>query len=367
MADEGIYKIAFASLKGINMILGQQLLSAVGSEENFFNASESQLGALLGVNNKLLSKSYRDKILEDARAEAGYIKANNVSFIYFTDSGFPVRLTECDDAPLGLFAVGNCDLNKSHFVSIVGTRHVTPYGMSFINNLVADISKKIDDVVIVSGLAYGADIAAHRAALNNGIPTIAVFAHGLSTVYPAAHRNDAARIVKSSGMVLTEYFHTAPIHRGNFLSRNRIVAGLSDCVVVAESAIKGGALVTARIASQYNRDVFALPGRISDIYSAGCNALIAKNEAALIQNADDLISAMRWVTKPEEASQEEMFPELTEQEQAVIDYLVENSEARLNKLSVDLNITISRLMSLLVDLEFKGLILNYPGGLYRLA
>lgn len=367
MNTDVTYKIAFASLKGLNMVLGQQLLSAVGSEENFFNASESQLGALIGSKNKLLTKAVRDKALDEASTEAEFITANNISFKYFTDPAFPARLKECDDAPLGIFTIGNCDLNKKHFVSIVGTRHATPYGLSFINNLVSDLSEKIDDLVIVSGLAYGADIAAHRAALDNDIPTIAVFAHGLSTVYPAAHRNDAAKIVQRDGMVVTEYFHSAPIHRGNFLSRNRIVAGLSDCLVVVESAVKGGALVTARIAVQYNRDVFALPGRISDPYSAGCNALIAGNDAALIRNADDLISAMRWTPHPTEACQKEMFPELTDQEQAVIDYLTANSESRINKLSVDLNITISRLMSVLVDLEFKGLIINYPGGLYRLA
>lgn len=221
--------------------------------------------------------------------------------------------------------------------------------------------------MIVSGLAYGADIAAHRAAVANNVPTVAVFGHGLEMVYPAAHRSDAAAIIKAGGSVLTEYHHSTPIHRANFLMRNRIVAGLSDCVIVVESAVKGGALATARIASQYGRDVFALPGRTSDIYSQGCNSLIASNVAGLVQSADDVISAMGWQAKPEEGDQQQMFVELSETEQLVVDYLRANSEAQINKLSVDTGLQMGRLMSVLVDLEFKGLILNYPGGRYRLA
>lgn len=361
------HKIAFSSLKGLNLALGRRLLSSVVDERFFFEATESQLSAAVGSKNKIFDAAYRGEVLAEARREADYVLMSNIRFHYFTDEDFPARLLECDDAPMGFFTFGDCDLNSGHVVSIVGTRHATPYGLAFINNLVADLSRKLDGLVIVSGLAYGADIAAHRAAVANNVPTVAVFGHGLEMVYPAAHRSDAAAIIKAGGSVLTEYHHSTPIHRANFLMRNRIVAGLSDCVIVVESAVKGGALATARIASQYGRDVFALPGRTSDIYSQGCNSLIASNVAGLVQSADDVISAMGWQAKPEEGDQQQMFVELSETEQLVVDYLRANSEAQINKLSVDTGLQMGRLMSVLVDLEFKGLILNYPGGRYRLA
>lgn len=361
------YRIAFSRLKGVTPSIGSRLLALTGGEENFFTATCSQLKALVGSDSPILADNYRSRLLEAARREADFIRANSIRFIYFSDPCYPYRLLECDDAPLSLFGLGECDLNARHIVSIVGTRHATPYGISFINSLVKGIAESVGDVVIVSGLAYGADIAAHRAAMKSGLKTAAVFAHGLNTVYPSAHRNDAAAIIRDGGAVLTEYTHADPIHRANFLARNRIIAGLADCTVVAESAEKGGAIVTARIAGSYNRDVFALPGRSSDPYSRGCNRMIAANSAALIQDADDLIDAMRWDRKPTEGNQPQLFPQLSENEQTVVDLLKTNGEARLNEISIKTAIPIGRLMSVLVDLEFKGIIINYPGGKYMLA
>ncbi len=277
------YRIAFASLRGMTRTLAGELLARIGSEEAFFSATERQLACVMGFNNRLLSQSYRDEVLEKARIETDFVKRNNVRLYYFTDVDFPSRFIDCDDAPIILYSLGSCNLNASHIVSIVGTRHATPYGIDFTTRLVEELSAILDDLVIVSGLAYGIDIAAHRAALNCGIPTIAVLAHGLNTIYPATHRNTAADIIRQNGMLLTDYRSIDTIHKGNFIARNRIVAALSDCLVVSESAEKGGALITANIASGYNRDVFALPGRISDRYSAGCNRLIANNIAGLIE------------------------------------------------------------------------------------
>lgn len=361
------FEISFASLKGINPALAADIISRVGSEEWFFTLSERQLAGEMGFENKLFSKSYRDSLLDAARKELEFIEANNVSTFYFRHDNYPQRLIDCEDAPLLLYGIGQCDLNGAHFISIVGTRHATPYGKDFVNRLVSDLAERLDNVVIVSGLAYGIDAIAHSAAINASVPTVAVLAHGLSTIYPAANRNLAAVIAKDNGMLLTDYPSDAPVHKGNFVARNRIVAALSDCTIVVESAKKGGSLITARLASGYCRDVFALPGRIYDPYSAGCNRLIASNVATLIQSADDLIAAMRWtaIKKPDE--QALLFTELSPEEQAIINYLTENGEAHINDICVNVNIPMAKLTGMLIDMEFEGIILTYPGGKYRLA
>lgn len=365
MAD--IDKIAFASLRGITAGLAGEILSRIGDEETFFRTPERQLSALMGCSSRLFDDSYRREVLEKAHSEYDFIIQNHVNTIYFRDSCYPSRLTECDDAPLMLYGLGECNLNSAHIVSIVGTRHATPYGTDFVIKLVKDLSEKLDNVVIVSGLAYGIDIAAHRAALHCGVPTVAVLAHGLNTIYPAAHRSTAVDIVRSGGMLLTDYMTGESIHKGNFVARNRIVAGLSDCTVVAESAAKGGALITAGIAAAYHRDVAALPGRTSDRYSQGCNRLIADNVAAIVTDADSLIAMMRWTPKPAEGEQQTIALTLTPEEESIVEYLACHGEGDINMLCVELNMPMHRLMPTLVDMEFKNIILTYPGGKYRLA
>lgn len=362
-----IYQIAFASLRGMTRRLAGEILSRVGDEERFFTTPERQLSAVMGCSNRLFTDAYRAEVLEKANKEMPFIDGNHVKALYFTDTDYPVRLNECDDAPLLLFGLGKCDLNASHIISIVGTRHATPYGTDFVIRLVEELSKKIDNLVIVSGLAYGIDIAAHRAALHCGVPTVAVLAHGLNTIYPATHRSTAADIVRSGGMLLTDYMSQDALHKGNFVARNRIVAGLCDCTVVAESAIKGGALITAGIASAYHRDVAALPGRTSDRFSQGCNKLIADNTAALISDADSLIAMMGWQSRQQEGDQATIPLILSPEEEAVIGYLTEKGEGDINTIGVTLNLPMHKLLPLLVDMEFKSLILTYPGGKYRLA
>lgn len=363
-----IYQIAFASLRGINRTLAEELLTRIESEERFFTLSHRDLIDTIGFDNKLFDRKYRDEILAKASIETEFLnKHPNIRAIYFTDEAFPRRFADCEDAPIMLYMAGECDLNAAHIVSVVGTRHATPYGNSFVSSLVEDLASSMENIVIVSGLAYGIDITAHRAALRAGIPTIAVLAHGLNTIYPATHRNTAVEMVQNGGGLITDYRSSDAIHRGNFIARNRIVAAMSDCTIVAESAKKGGALITARLASGYCRDVFALPGRTSDPYSAGCNHLIATNTAALITNADDLITAMRWAPRKKEGEQTEMILELTDEEQSVVEYLTQHGEAQINTLCVSVNIPIARLMGILIDMEFKGLILSFPGSKYRLA
>lgn len=367
MYSELTYKIAFGSLKGMNFQLASELLSRVGSEQNFFSASHDSLKSILGFDSKLLDNDYRREILEKAVEETAFVDDNKINIIYFTDDDYPQRLKECDDAPALMYSLGNCDVNSNHVISIVGTRHATPYGIHFISELVEEISRRLPNTIIVSGLAYGVDITAHKEALNHKLSTVAVLAHGLSTIYPAPHRSVAVEMIRKNGMLLTEYSHVAKMNRGNFIARNRIVAGLSECTVVVESGIKGGAMITANIANSYNRDVFALPGRNSDLYSQGCNHLITENMATLIQNLDDLVMAMRWETKPIEKEQPKLVINLSEEEQKVVDFLKDTGEGNINRISVETGLKIHRLVSLLVDMEFKGLLLAYPGGLYRLA
>lgn len=348
--------------------MASQILDRVGSEEEFFTMSETLLSARLQFKGRIIDTGYRAGLLEKAKSEHEFIETHNLNAIYFTQPDYPQRLLECDDAPPMLYTLGNTDLNATHMISVVGTRNATRYGIDFIERLITQLAEKIDNVVIVSGLAFGCDIAAHKQALSLGVPTIGVVAHGLDTLYPAEHRRHAAEMVRKGGMILTDYPHGTPPHRGNFLARNRIVAGLSDCIVVAESAAdKGGALHTARLAMFYNRDVFALPGRTSDLYSRGCNMLIKANVAHLAENADDIIDAMNWKRRPSEGVQQPLFHEPTPQQQAVINHLRNNGDAQINSITAALGIPVGQMMALLVEMEFNGMLISLPGARYRLT
>lgn len=362
------YRIAFASLRGMGYDLAQKILGVLPSEKDFFDIPEKELQNLLQSKVKMTERAYRLEHLEKARKEVDFVTRNNIGITYFTDNDYPSRLAHAQDAPILLYSKGDCNLNATHIVSIVGTRHATAYGKAFCSKFVEELKALVDDVVIVSGLAYGIDIYAHRAALANAIPTIGVLAHGLNTIYPATHRKDAVDMIHSGGALLTDYMSCDKIHPGNFVARNRIVAGLADCTVVVESAEKGGSLITAGIAASYNRDVFALPGRANDTYSTGCNKLIRNNAASLVTSARDLVSAMRWETRKEtqDVRQMEIFPDITPEEKPIIDYLREHNETHINVLCNALGIPMSQLMSTLIDLEFKSLITSLPGAKYTL-
>lgn len=361
-------RIAFSSLRGMNITLGRELLRLCGSEERFFAMSESELRNLTRSSAPIYTSEYRKEALSRARAEELFVRSHSVGTLYFTDENFPQRLLECEDSPLLIYTSGNADLNHCQAIGIVGTRHATPYGNDFTRKLVKEIALRLDNPVIISGLAYGIDIAAHRAALEAGIPTVAVMATGISKIYPAEHRASAVDIVRSGGMLLTEYHSGCAVHRNNFLERNRIVAGLSDCLIVVESAVKGGALVTARLAAEYSRDVFALSGRVSDQYSAGCNRIIASGMARLLTSADDLISDMGWTAKalPKEAAQPSLPMALNLDEELIVKFLETTDDASLSQLTAATGFPIARLMSMLIDMEFRGLLLSLPGAKYRL-
>lgn len=368
MDDTLLYRLAFSSIRSMNVTLGAELLRLCGSEREFFDMSETQLRHLTQSDAPIYSKSYRESKLRAAESELLFVRSRSVSVAYFTEPDYPQRLLNCEDAPVLIYGSGSADLNRGHMVGIVGTRHATAYGIDFTRRLVEELARIVENPVIISGLAYGIDVAAHRAALAAGIPTIAVMATGISTIYPADHRSVAVEIVRKGGMLLTEYTSKDTIHRANFLARNRIVAGLSDCLVVSESALKGGALVTAKLAGGYNRDVFALPGRAGDKYSAGCNRLIAASMAQLITSADDLVAAMGWprLADPDGINQMSLPIALNPEETSIVKFLETNEDASLSALTAATGLPVAKLMSILIDMEFRGLLLALPGARYRL-
>lgn len=364
-----LYRMAFAGMRGMGVELAQRLLDVVASEEEFFALSDSDLKSITGSRSKVWEHAHRVEMLRKAERELEFVESKNIKVLYFTDTDFPQRLLNASDAPILLYTIGDCDLNAKHVISIVGTRRSTHYGAAFCDKLVDGLSHMLEnDVVIVSGLAYGTDINAHRAAIKYHVPTVGVQACGLNKIYPAEHRDDAAHIVQQGGAVVSDYTSQDAIHRGNFLARNRIIAALSDCTVVVESADKGGALVTANIAASYSRDVFALPGRVSDEFSKGCNRLIMNNQAAAITCAEDLLKAMRWESKmvPEKVQELELFPQLTAEQQKVVDVLRKQGDLHINDLAGLMALPIYRLMTTLVELDTKGVIATLPGCRYTL-
>lgn len=306
-----------------------------------------------------------------AETELEYCVRSGIRVLGVGDAAYPRRLAECADAPPVLFYKGTADLNRSRIISIVGTRHCTVYGQDTVRRFVGGLKELCPDVLIVSGLAYGIDINAHREALGNGLDTVAVLAHGLDYIYPPRHKETAMRMLVQGGL-LTEHFTNTNADKLNFLRRNRIVAGMSDATVLVESASHGGGLVTARLAGGYGREVFAFPGRTDDQYSEGCNNLIRDSKAGLISSAADFVNAMGWhvdaqVRKAKEQGIERtLFPELTPDEQAVTDALGRDNNLHVNSLAASTGMSVGRLTSTLFSLEMKGVVRCMAGGVYHL-
>lgn len=305
--------------------------------------------------------------IDRAKAEYEYDLRNGITPLAMHDSRYPARLRECPDAPVTLYYKGTADLNALRVVSIVGTRRCTVYGRDLIHRFITRLRQLCPDVLITSGLAYGVDICAHREALSAGYDTVGVLAHGLDTIYPNAHRADAGHMLSHGGL-LTEYMTMTQPFAKNFIQRNRIIAGMADATILVESASHGGGLVTARIASDYHRDVFAFPGAVGAPYSEGCNKLIRSNAAALITSADDFAKDMGWAddAKIDEARkngiERDMFPSLSDDEKTVVDALKKHNDLQLNMLTVQTGIAVGKLSSLLFSLEMKGIIKQYAGG-----
>ncbi len=359
--------LALTRVRGLGAAAVGTILRTVGSASLLFDNLSSINDILPEAGAELRAALADPRPMELAKAELEFISEKGIKAICMGDADYPYRLLECSDAPPVIYSLGGADLNARRIVSIVGTRRATEYGKDLCSSLVGDLARELPGTLIVSGLAYGIDVCAHRTALKVGLPTVGVLAHGLDRIYPASHRSVAKEMLTEGGL-LTEYMSRTEPFKGNFLQRNRIVAGLADATVVVESPSHGGSLVTASIAQSYARDCFAFPGRVNDQYSIGCNELIARNGAALIGSAHDLIAAMNWDaetvgTAPREA---ELFPQLSPLEEQLIDLLRVHSDGlQLNQLVIKLDIPVSQIMPVLFELEMKNLIRAVAGGCYR--
>lgn len=365
--QELIYRMALSKVPGVGRVTARRLLDAVDDISQLFEDRSLLKERIPFISDRLVAALDCPELLARAEKELDFSKKNQITVLTFRDEEYPSRLRECEDAPLLLFYKGNSTLNNLKVVSVVGTRHITDYGKEMVATFIRELSSLCPGVLIVSGLAYGVDIHAHRAALTNGLDTVAVLAHGLDRIYPSVHRKTAVNMLQHGGL-LTEYTSGTNPDPSNFVCRNRIVAGMCDATIVVESAKKGGALITADIANSYARDCFAFPGRARDLYSVGCNQLIKNNKAALIQSAADFVEAMGWEPTPNlhSPTQREAFVELSNQEQVVVNLLMEEDKLHINTLVVKANIPVNKMSALLFELELKGVVRTLAGGVYQL-
>lgn len=367
--DERICSIALTLCPGIGHIGAKRLIDGMGSAAEVFRRREELVVAMPGVNPSVIAALNSPAAFLRAEREMEFVEKNRLTCLTLKDEAYPSRLRECEDAPVVLFFKGNTDFNRLHVVSMVGTRRATEYGKQFCTDFLRDLSALCPNVLVVSGLAYGIDIHAHRAALAHNLSTVGVLAHGLDRIYPYVHRKTAIDMLAKGGL-LTEFLTETNPDKHNFVSRNRIVAGMCDATIVVESASKGGSLITAELAEGYHRDCFAVPGRINDASSVGCNRLIADNKAALMLGAEDFVKTMGWAdvvpsAKPE-GIQRNLFPELTEEEERIVRILTSQGDLHINALVVEADVPVNRMSSLLFELEMKGVVKAMVGGVYHL-
>ena len=356
----------------MNDELLNRLIVSIALRNNLRNAhllleQYNSATALVQAREDLFSSKYH-QLRDKALRELDFIAKHDIQTYFCQDDNYPQRLLSCVDAPLLLFSKGNIDINPRHAIGIVGTRMPSERGKDWCRRLVLDLANQVKDLVIVSGLAYGIDITAHRAAIEAGIPTIIVPAHGLDRIYPAVHRNIAVKALEHGG-ILTEYPSGTDPERYNFVARNRIVASMSDALVVVESKAKGGSLITAQMAIDYGRDVFALPGRYNDECSEGCNNLIKTNRAQLITNAEDILHSMQWHQNTPKAVQTrivELLDDYTAQQRSIIQHLRATDDGcHINQLVISLQLPYNEIAAELMTLELKGVVKGLPGGMWR--
>ncbi len=367
--EEQLYSIALTMIPGVGHIGAKRLVDGMGSATDVFRLRNELPDRLPGVSRRIVEALDAPRAIERAREELAFVQKKQIRCLTLADEAYPSRLRECEDAPVVLFFRGNADLNALRIVSVVGTRRTTDYGLQTCATFLRELKELCPDVLVVSGLAYGIDIQAHREALANSLPTVGVLAHGLDRIYPSVHRKTAVEMLAQGGL-LTEFLSGTMPDRYNFISRNRIVAGMSDAVVVVESAEKGGSLITAGLAGSYNRDCFAFPGRAGDTSSRGCNLLIRENKASLLLSAEDLVTDMGWMEKTAPANgecvQRSLFLNLSDEEQLVVRLLEQQGDLQINTLVVAANIPVHRMNAILFELEMKGVVRVLAGGVYQL-
>jgi len=366
MYKELIYRIGITLIPGVGDVNAKSLISYCGSAEAVFKEKKEKLMKIPGIGSITADAVCNQDVLGRAEEEIKFIEKHKIIPLFYLDEDYPKRLKHCSDSPIMLYYKGTADLNRQKIISIVGTRMATDYGKKICENLIKELAPY--NIMVVSGLAYGIDVCAHKAAIANDLPTVAVVAHGLDKIYPSAHRSTAEKMLKNGGL-LTDFISKTNPDKENFPKRNRIVAGISDATIVVESGKDGGSLITADIANSYNRDVFAFPGKVDDKYSEGCNHLIKSNRAGLIQSAQDILYIMGWEEAKEKKKpkqQKELFIELGAEEKAIVNVLKDNEQLNIDELCYKANLPMSKISTLLLTLEFSGIIKSLPGKMYQL-
>ncbi|RLA60942.1 MAG: DNA-protecting protein DprA [Epsilonproteobacteria bacterium] len=360
-----LYQIGLTLLPGIGVKLAKNLVAYTGSVEGVFKQKIKILVTIPGINYNLAKAIVNHAVLKRAEAEIKFIEKNNIQTRFYLDDDYPNRLKYCDDNPILLFAKGNFNWNPEKLISIVGTRNATEYGYKYTNKFVEGLKEA--NPYIISGMAYGIDITAHRAALKNDLTTIAIVGHGLDRMYPALHKPILDQMMENGG-VITEFLSETIPDRENFPKRNRIIAGLSDATLVVESGRKGGSIITAELALSYSRDVFAIPGNLENKFSIGCNSLIHTQKATLVRGPNDILKVMNWFAKRKKKTiQKSLFIELTESEQVIYDELRTNGSCPIDELTTKIGLSMSKTSVNLLNLEFKGVVKTLPGKVYSLA
>lgn len=363
MTEQKLYEIALTLIPYIGVVNGKKLVAYCGGAEAVFCENKNALRQISGIHENIIKGIDSKDVMIRAEEEMMFIEKNGIKPLFYLDKDYPKRLQHCHDSPIMLYYKGNADLNASKAVGIVGTRNITDYGRYVAEKLIEELVP--DNVVIVSGLAYGVDTAAHRAALKYDLATVGVLGHGMQTIYPAENRKLSTNMIEKGG-ILTEFVSGTQPDRENFPKRNRIVAGMVDCLVVIESALKGGAMITAEIANSYDREVFAMPGRVGDIYSEGCNQLIKTNKANLLVNVADIRYVMRWdVDTKVVAKQMRLFRNFSEDEKKVMDVFAKNNVVHIDDIIIGTDLSPSKIASILLSLEFDGVLTALPGKRYQ--
>lgn len=360
---ELFYLLALQKVEGVGDIVAKKLLTHCGNAETIFKTKSSQLSSIDGIGTVLLSKLKNKSIFEKAEEELKFIKNKEINVVFFKDDNYPERLKHCIDGPLLLFTSGNIDFKTRKIISIVGTRQITSHGTEFCKKLISDLAPL--NPIIVSGFAYGVDIVAHQAAMEYNLQTIAVVAHGLDQIYPGVHKKYVSKMEKNGGF-MTEFWSSTNPEKENFVKRNRIVAGMSEATIVIESAEKGGSLISANLANDYNRDVFAVPGRTSDKFSQGCNNLIKTQRANLLTSAADIVYILNWdLEEKSKPVQKQLFITLENDEQKIYDYLLKSGKEILDIIALECDFPIYKISGILLNMELKGVIRPLPGKLFE--
>ncbi len=363
--DDIFYLLGLQKVKNVGDISARKLLRHFGSAQAIFEAAKKNQIDVPEIGTVMMQSIKGFNNWQRVETELNYVEKNNIRIVSIFDDDYPHKLFHAPDAPILFFWKGNAPFAHKHSISIVGTRNITSYGKKMVAEIVEGLIEY--KPLIVSGLAYGVDVEAHLNALKHNLPTIGVLGHGFDLLYPAAHKKIAEKMLESGGLI-TEFWHSDPVDRVNFLKRNRIVAGMTEATLIVESGIKGGSLVTADIANSYNRDVFAVPGKATDTFSKGCNNLIKRNQAALVTAADDIIRYLQWEeqTHKQKNPQLNLFLDLNEDEQKIYDYLQANGKTQLDELAIALQMPVSKLGAMLLQMELNNVVNSLAGKVFEI-